>query len=158
MSELPQALLDGIQSIYDELAQELAELSPVCKASGNCCDFPNYDHTLFCTTVEAERLLAITPIAEHLERTQTELCPYWVERRCTAREGRPLGCRVFFCDEVYKSEHSQRVYEKYHAKLRELIESCGESYAYVPMVSAINRKLIEDRWFDPARPYATFPQ
>ena len=29
----------------------------------------------------------------------SRLCPYWVERRCTARGPRPLGCRAFFCDE-----------------------------------------------------------
>lgn len=157
MTCIPQHLIDAIGELYADLERELNVLNPACEASGRCCDFPNFDHTLFCTTVEAERLFHLHPFEQAQGQRGGELCPYWVERRCTAREGRPLGCRVFYCDEAYQEAHSQRIYESYHQRLSKLIADAGLEYAYVPMVSAINRKVAEDRWFDPAKPYDSYP-
>src|SRR5688572_16070154 len=43
-------------------------------------------------------------------------CPYQVDGLCTARNARPLGCRLYFCDENAQSWQNE-VYEKYHARL-----------------------------------------
>lgn len=56
-------------------------------------------------------------------------CVYQVSGMCTAREARPLGCRVYFCDANAQSWQSE-LYEKYHGQLRELHETHGLPYAY----------------------------
>jgi hypothetical protein len=49
---------------------------------------------------------------------------------CTARQARPLGCRIYFCDE--NAQHWQNdVYEKYHARLTALHDSFGIPYQYM---------------------------
>jgi hypothetical protein len=81
------------------------------------------------------------PFPEHGTRARVSLpqffsgetvegCPYQVGGLCTAREGRPLGCRIYFCDENAQ-EWQNEVYEKYHARLRGVHEKFGVPYRYV---------------------------
>jgi Fe-S-cluster containining protein len=63
-------------------------------------------------------------------------CPFQVEGLCTAREARPLGCRLYFCDENAQSWQSE-VYEKYHAKLRAVHERFGLPYRYLEWRAAL---------------------
>jgi Fe-S-cluster containining protein len=55
---------------------------------------------------------------------------------CTAREARPLGCRVYFCDENAQGWQAE-VYEKYHGKLKALHEEVGLAYRYVEWRAAL---------------------
>jgi hypothetical protein len=57
-------------------------------------------------------------------------CPYQVEGLCTAREARPLGCRIYFCDETAQA-WQEEVYERYHAQLKEVHARFGVPYRYV---------------------------
>ncbi|MCK6439599.1 MAG: hypothetical protein L6Q71_05295, partial [Planctomycetes bacterium] len=82
-----------------------------------------------------------------------KLCPFYKEGKCSARDVRPLGCRVYFCDKSYQKNHSQRIYEKYHAEIEALARESEVEYAYVPMVSALRRYAREGRFHDPARPF-----
>ncbi|MFO0846380.1 MAG: hypothetical protein U0797_29100 [Gemmataceae bacterium] len=52
--ELRQAVLQ----LYREVDRDVTAAGPVCVASGKCCRFKEYGHTLFVSQLEADVLLA----------------------------------------------------------------------------------------------------
>lgn len=85
-----------LEVLFDELDAEVAAVGARCEASGNCCDFPTAGHRLYTSRVEAERFARGVDLSAW--DADSGLCPAWVDRRCTAREHRPTGCRVYYCD------------------------------------------------------------
>lgn len=123
-------LHSGLLQIYDDLAQDLARLAPVCDLSGRCCRFKDYGHRLYLTGSEAELLLAdgIPPGAE----INDEGCPFQQGLLCTAREKRPFGCRVFFCDPKYAGQ-AEVLSEKYLERLRQLHRETDTPWHYAEL-------------------------
>ena len=136
-------LLSRIDALYAQLAADIAATGVTCALSGNCCDFEKADHRLFATGAEIERAAALlaTPLALQAAATEpfvTEAhCPFWIKRRCTAREVRPLGCRVYFCDPAYEAEHAPAIYERYHRLLKDLLAEFDLPYAYSAFVAGL---------------------
>ena len=65
-------------------------------------------------------------------------CPYQVDGLCTARQARPLGCRVYFCDAGAQSWQNA-VYETYHVQLRALHAAHALDYAYMEWRAALRQ-------------------
>jgi Fe-S-cluster containining protein len=57
-------------------------------------------------------------------------CPYQHENLCTVHAIRPLGCRVFFCQEGTQ-DWQQQLYEQFLNELRDLHDSHGLEYRYM---------------------------
>ena len=97
------AIRDELRALYRELDEAVAMTGPVCQLSGRCCRFKDYGHTLFLSAPEALLLVADAPQPPgQLDNGQS--CPWQdVRGRCTARDARPLGCRVFFCDPSFET-------------------------------------------------------
>src|SRR5262249_58102892 len=89
-----------VLQLYEEADREVAAAGPVCVASGRCCRFKEYGHTLFLSNLEADVLLGAAPPFE--EPVSADFCPFQKDTLCSAREPRPLGCRVYFCDPTYQ--------------------------------------------------------
>jgi Fe-S-cluster containining protein len=121
-----------LRQVYEELDAEIARLSPRCELSGRCCRFLEYEHTLFLSTIEADYLLrAAPPPVRELDDGAT--CPWQNESgRCTAREGRPLGCRVYFCDPKY-IEQAPELSERYLAKIKSITARGGLPWDYASL-------------------------
>ncbi|HVJ80616.1 MAG TPA: hypothetical protein VNC50_06055 [Planctomycetia bacterium] len=117
-------------AIYAGLDAEIAAIGPRCEASGRCCRFAEYGHTLFLSALEAEALFepGIPPGA----RLSAETCPYQVGGLCTARERRPLGCRSYFCDPTF-AEAMPAISERWTQRLKELHERSGRAWDYRPL-------------------------
>src|SRR5436853_5380074 len=96
MSDLRRAVLQ----LYAEVDRDVAAAGPVCIASGRCCRFKEYGHTLFLSNLEADVLLSAAPPYDPAVVTP-DFCPFQKGNLCTAREPRPLGCRVYYCDPNY---------------------------------------------------------
>jgi Fe-S-cluster containining protein len=139
----------GVAVILAEADQDIASRRPVCLSSGRCCQFETYGHRLYVTAAELLHCSLVqapqSPPARKSGKSDTgatislpqffaqdnpEGCPFQVDKLCTAREGRPLGCRVYFCDQNAQSWQSE-VYEKYHAQLRALHEKFDIPYRYL---------------------------
>ena len=116
--------------IYDAVDSAIAEARPRCDASGRCCRFDEWGHTLFLTAPEAERLFS-EPFPPGGE-VAADRCPYQVGGRCVARERRPLGCRIYFCDPAW-AERMPAVMETALAELRALHEAEGMAWDYRPL-------------------------
>jgi hypothetical protein len=126
--ELPTEL----QALYRELDLAIARLSPVCVLSGRCCRFQEYGHTLFLSAVEAEFLVDRAPAARRpLDRGES--CPWQDDRgHCTARDARPLGCRVYYCDPAYLPAATD-LSEQFISRLKQLSVRHDRSWDYAPL-------------------------
>ena len=125
-------------ALYDEAEKDIAAAGPVCLASGRCCRFKEYGHTLFVSNLEADVLLAGAPPYD--TPVSADFCPFQNENLCTAREHRPLGCRVYYCDPSYQ-ETGNHITEKYLRRLKQLAEENGLAWEYAPLHHFLNRKM-----------------
>jgi len=118
--------------LYGELDAAVARLGPTCAVSGRCCRFEEYGHTLFLSIPEAAVLMADAPApVRALDAGLT--CPWQDEKgRCTAREARPLGCRVYFCDSAFQ-EHAPRLSEEFLTRLKAIVNDRGWPWGYAPL-------------------------
>jgi hypothetical protein len=132
---MSQELRRKVLDLYKDVDGEVAAAGPVCIASGRCCRFKEYGHVLFVSNLEAEVLLADAP-AYHQPVTP-DFCPFQKENLCTAREPRPLGCRVYYCDPAYQETGTQ-ITEKYLQKLKALAEEAGAAWRYAPLHQFLN--------------------
>jgi Fe-S-cluster containining protein len=132
---MPTELHRQVLALYEETDREVAAAGPVCIASGRCCRFKEYGHTLFLSNLEADVLLDNAPA---FDRPVTEdYCPFQKGNLCTAREPRPLACRVYFCDPSYQ-ETGNKISEKYLHRLKELAELHGVDWEYAPLHRFLN--------------------
>src|SRR5437870_3513834 len=114
---MSEALRRQVLKLYQEVDEAVAAAGPVCVASGRCCRFKEYGHTLFLSNLEADVLLANAP---HYELpVSSDYCPFQKGNLCTAREPRPLGCRVYYCDPLYQ-ETGKEISERYLKRLKQL--------------------------------------
>jgi Fe-S-cluster containining protein len=105
----------ALAAIYDEVEAKAVSVGAACRACGQCCRFTEGGITLFASAIEMAYLIAESgpPPAEAVlaegaalaEAVSAEAaadviwrCPYQRENQCTARRGRTLGCRTYFCD------------------------------------------------------------
>jgi hypothetical protein len=131
---------EELSAVYEQLDSEVARRGPVCQMSGRCCRFQEYGHTLFVSTVEVRYLLGAAPPPQGpLDHGAT--CP-WQDSRghCTAREARPLGCRVYYCDPSYQ-EDAHGLSEQFVLRLKDLTTKHGLPWNYAPL----HRHLHEER-------------
>jgi hypothetical protein len=126
------ALKRRVLDIYADVDREVAAAGPVCVASGRCCRFKEAGHVLYVSNLEAEVLLDGAPPLPDGQTLETATCPYQKENLCTAREPRPLGCRVYYCDPSYQ-ETASRITEKHLARLKDLADELGVDWRYAPL-------------------------
>jgi hypothetical protein len=124
-----------VLNLYAEVDAAVAAAGPQCDATGRCCRFKEYGHTLFISNLEAEILLASAPPYE--KPVTGDFCPFQVDNLCTARDPRPLGCRVYFCDPTYQEE-GNAITEQYLRKLKELAEEFQLDWRYAPLHHFLN--------------------
>jgi len=149
MSLDPTPFRAEIQAIYAGLDAEVARLAPVCQISGRCCRFVEYEHTLFVSAPELAVLLAdAPPPVRPLDDGAT--CPWQDDRgRCTAREARPLGCRVYFCDPNY-APHGPDLAEAAIGRLKALVVAHDLPWDYAPLHRHLHAAVAEGNY--PAAP------
>ena len=125
----------AVDAVYAAADRAVAAAGPRCEASGRCCRFKEYGHTLFLSHFEAEILLETAlsfdqPVSE-------DGCPFQVNGLCTARESRPLGCRIYFCDLSYQ-ETGNRITEESLAALKRIADEHDTGWSYAPLHVHLN--------------------
>ena len=139
-----------LTQIYDELAQEIAQLEriPRCFNCGACCNFNYFEHTPFVTALELLHIKAGLQKNEEIReimllQKDENLCPFFCGQSCHAHILRPLSCRVYFCNLTYEKEQAGEIYERYHRKIQKLHEKTGVDYKYIPLVIATRELMIK---------------
>lgn len=132
---VPPDVNERVSAIYAAIDAAVAAAGPKCDSSGRCCRFKEYGHTLFISQLEADVLLASAPPYE--KPVSSDFCPFQKENLCTAREPRPLGCRVYFCDPAYQ-ETGNQITETYLRELKQLADEFDLGWRYAPLHVFLN--------------------
>jgi hypothetical protein len=128
---MSESLRRKVLELYQEVDAAVAAAGPVCVASGRCCRFKEYGHTLFLSNLEAEVLLYDAPPYDP-ETVTPDFCPFQQGNLCTARQPRPLGCRVYYCDPNYQ-DTCREITETYLRRLKELAVTHNVPWQYAPL-------------------------
>jgi hypothetical protein len=128
---MSEELRRRVIELYHEVDAAVGAAGPVCVASGRCCRFKEHGHVLYLSNLEAEVLLAGAPPYDP-ETLTPAFCPFQKGNLCTAREPRPLGCRIYYCDPAYQ-ERAGELSEASLGRLKELAREYGVSWRYAPL-------------------------
>ena len=121
--------------VYAAVDEAVGSAGPRCDASGNCCRFTEYGHSLFLSHLEAELMLASAP--PYMKPVSRDGCPFQIGGLCTAREMRPLGCRIYFCDPRY-ADRMVEITEKSLAMLKRIADTHDTGWRYAPLHVFLN--------------------
>jgi Fe-S-cluster containining protein len=133
-----QELRRKVLELYQEVDAAVARAGPVCVASGRCCRFKEWGHVLYLSNLEAEVLLADAP--PYAPPVSADYCPFQKDRLCTAREARPLGCRIYYCDPAYQ-QTGNALMEDALGRLKQLAAEHGLAWRYAPLHAYLNEAL-----------------
>lgn len=136
-AEARDAAFAELEALYAELDEIIRRSRSVCIARGVCCRFEEAGHELYATALEADYAARRHPQAP--PPAAEGRCPYHVEGRCTAREGRPLGCRTYFCDPA-TTEALQAVHEQLLARIRAIEERHGYPRTYARFTALLEAR------------------
>jgi hypothetical protein len=129
---------------YADVDTAIVAHAPLCRNRGHCCEFDTYGHKLYVTTVELihfahgnRRHWPPSPTdPQSAIHNQQVSCPFRVRGLCTARDHRPLGCRIFFCDPAARPWQGPE-YELRLADLKRIGAAFGVEYLYTEWLSAL---------------------
>jgi hypothetical protein len=124
-----------VLEVYAQADAAVAAAGPRCDASGRCCRFTEYGHTLFISRFEAEILLENAP--PYSTPVSSAGCPFQVEGLCTARDSRPVGCRIYFCDPAYE-ERMVEITEASITQLKAIADTYQTGWEYAPLHHFLN--------------------
>lgn len=128
-------LRDDVRAVYAAVDAAVAAAKPRCDASGRCCRFTEYGHTLFLSRFEADILLETAP--DYAGPVTRDGCPFQVNNLCTARDERPLGCRIYYCDPAFQ-DAQQDLTEWAVSQLKRAAENHGAGWEYAPLHVFLN--------------------
>lgn len=135
---MTESVRRAVLEVYAAADRAVAAAGPRCDSSGRCCRFKEYGHTLFISQFEADLLLETAP---HFEQPATsDSCPFQVQNLCTARDERPLGCRIYFCDPAYQ-ETGNRITEAALTQLKQIADEHDTGWRYAPLHVFLNESV-----------------
>jgi hypothetical protein len=130
-----------VLEVYAKADEAVAAAGPRCEASGRCCRFTEYGHTLFISHLEAEILLEKAPT--YPKPVSADGCPFQIEGLCMARDSRPLGCRIYFCDPDYEARMVE-ITEETIAQLKSIADVHDTGWQYAPLHHFLNAAIRTD--------------
>lgn len=124
-----------VDALYAALDARIAARQPCCTNKGLCCNFESFGHKLFVTPVELAYF-----IAKSTQRPSAQpdpgSCPYQIDGKCTTRDARPTGCRIFFCElasQAWQSPETEAILDE----IKALHARFDLPYAYVEWLYAL---------------------
>jgi Fe-S-cluster containining protein len=153
-SEVDQQL----RELFKKLDGAVAARGPTCWTSGNCCRFDSYGHQLFVTGLELVWFLNQPVVLSQLDHSRTGqqaalsdnplailsqpgpggACPFQIDNLCSTHAVRPLGCRVFFCQQGTQ-DWQQDLYEQFLNRLRDLHTQHDIAYHYFDWMQGLEQ-------------------
>ena len=127
----------AVDELYAMLDRNIQAASGECENCGKCCDFDDFDHRLYATTLE------MLYFAKGMQRTGKSggkgkkarlkgACRYQKRQGCAMRDFRPAGCRIFYCSGL-EPEFQHELTELVLTSLRGLHEQFGAVYYYADL-------------------------
>jgi len=122
-----------VEEIYAWLEKEIKSLGVDCSGCGKCCDFEACGHKLY---VSSPELLYFYENLKPLRKMESGQCPYLENNKCTARDFRFAGCRIFFCKG--NSQKQNELSEQVLSKFKKLCDDNDFPYQYINLSAALN--------------------
>lgn len=123
----------AMRAFFDRVDARIAGLPGTCWNKGDCCRFGVYGHRLYVTALEVAYYLAM---GEAGSPTEGDACPHARDGKCHARERRPLGCRIFYCDPA-AAEWQGPLTEEMLVELRRMHADLGVPYFYADWMAIL---------------------
>jgi hypothetical protein len=128
---------DAMQTFYDETDRRIAALPYTCWNKGECCRFGQFGHRLYVTTLEAACFIAEAPdLTQPFPAITEDACPCAHDNQCNARDRRPLGCRIFYCDPAARDWQAP-LNEELLKRLREMHDQYDVPYIYADWMQVL---------------------
>jgi hypothetical protein len=118
------AAMQAMRDFYADLDEAIRQHDPTCWNRGQCCQFGEFGHRLYVTTLETAYYLT----SDTRSNVEADACPHSMGH-CQVRAYRPLGCRVFFCDPASQDWQSLLT-EQRLAQLRQMHDDLNIPYYY----------------------------
>jgi hypothetical protein len=144
-------ICNEVRRIYDWLDENIKTLDPQCLACGKCCNFESFGHKLFVTTPEllyffknVKPIRKTCPPKSRRRRMLGQSCPYLEDGKCTVRDFRFAGCRIFFCKSTKgcltaaDTERQNQLSEIAVGKFKALCDKFNFPYRYADLRTALN--------------------
>lgn len=128
------SLVATMREFYEQTDAAISREQATCWNKGECCRFGQFGHRLYVTAIEAAYYLAGHPTPPPITE---DTCPHAHGGQCHAREHRPLGCRIFYCDPNAQNWQGPLTEERL-GRLREMHESFGLDYFYADWMEVLN--------------------
>ncbi len=128
-------VIDAMRDFYEAADKGIAARGALCTNRGDCCRFGEFGHRLYVTTLEVVYFMAMHPSSLPVT---VDACPHAIDGTCHAREGRPLGCRVFYCDPKAQDWQGPLT-EEMLAQLREMHVCLKVPYVYQDWLAILRR-------------------
>lgn len=141
----------ALRDLYARIDAAVAERGPTCWTSGKCCKFDDFGHRLYVTGLEIAWFL--TQVTSQKSKVESQVgastirlpqlaehpgaCPYQIDGLCSTHAMRPLGCRIFFCQQGTE-DWQQDLYESFLAELQRLHEAHGLEYRYMDWIAGLD--------------------
>jgi Fe-S-cluster containining protein len=129
------AIAAELEAVYAMVADQIEARGPACWASGRCCNFDAAGHRLYVTGLEAAYTVARLEPSQALTQEALDAaracggCPFQQANLCGVHSIKPMGCRVYFCDESAQ-QWQHDVSERAMAMIRSIHERHGVEYVY----------------------------
>lgn len=130
---------EALRALYARLDAAVAERGPTCWISGRCCNFEAYGHRLYVTGLEIAWFLQQAGPAPEPEAAGA--CPFQKNKMCSTHTIRPLGCRIYFCQQG-TAEWQHELYEQFLNELRALHERLDLPYRYMDWMAGLRESMV----------------
>ncbi len=147
----------ALRELYAELDAAITAKGPTCWSSGKCCKFDDFGHRLYVTGLEIAWFLGqvgrvqvqgasdakggglrLPQLAELSTPLLGGACPYQLDGLCSTHTIRPLGCRIFFCQQGTEA-WQQDLYEAFLKRLQTLHDQHGLEYRYMDWIAGLSQ-------------------
>ncbi|MBN1435851.1 MAG: YkgJ family cysteine cluster protein [Sedimentisphaerales bacterium] len=141
--------IDAMTEVYRMIDQQIQAVNPNCENCGKCCNFRQYDHRLYVTTLEMlyfvhglnspqnNGSIPAPDSDQFINACDNEICPYQNRQGCIARDYRPVGCRIFYCNDL-PAEFQNELTEQAIRCLRDLHDQLNIIYSYADLLDWLN--------------------
>jgi Fe-S-cluster containining protein len=128
-----EPIIAELEAVYAYIQAQVECRRPLCTQSGNCCRFEEYQHRLYVTGLEAaytvQRLPQPITSPAIQEAKQRGGCPFQSANLCSVHTIRPLGCRIFYCDQTAQG-WQEELCERMLAEVRRIHDRHAIPYRY----------------------------
>ena len=127
----------ALAAVYERADAALASEAASCRACGECCRFGPDRPVLFASALELAYLTASAgrPAPDRVPKPGGPdapwQCPYQEGAQCTARAGRAMGCRTYFCDPASR-RRGEEVHAEAFDEIRRIAGRRKEGWWYGP--------------------------